>query len=518
MRVGLGVGELFCVCVLQRFFLTFVCFLYVACSPAQVDQGSLLVVAESSGEYEVYSFASETKNEVTSEKIGYFNTPLYLKPGDYAVIADCSYQYVSIAPGTEVSVKARRVVYKQPQPVLKDAKFSIRCNRYPPSGLGQKIRGRYHLDVLENVDEMLAGLQNIELVRKPSLDAAEPAYEFDLAAVRVSPPSGYQGSPAFYFLTSEASPYTYTTTQKLGDWALLMPGVYRIFLNGTEKVIQLDALEVKDIEASMVSFQMPESGKFLVRSHLAIPQQTVTVNRKNQLSFEKTHLVLPGPFTASVTGSTEQVRLVARPDQKLVKRFRGVVVDSGCAPFEWPCYAQKEVVLHFKGQNHPFYEGRSDTLLLFSAKEVEVGLEGSKGIRRQIPSHKQFSEFTMGVLEVVPRPVYSKDYVTDLLRLDVAGSPFIGFSYDVVPQKITVLSLLTGRYLLSRYTSIGLEGERVQYSQAVQLEPGVEQTVEIPYYVSESQQPRYKKAVEKMRSDRQRRQLGKWENQHLPMF
>ncbi|MDD9949948.1 MAG: hypothetical protein OXT67_00110 [Zetaproteobacteria bacterium] len=502
-------------------FLSILLLSLFGCRVPLRQSGSLLVSAVSEGAFEVYSFDGSYRKSITSERVGHFNQPLQLPVGHYIILADCSFQEVLIEDGKQTKVVAHHLVYQRPA-LAEKAKFLVRCRRYPPTGIGQQILNRFELDVLANMDEVLAGMQGGHLEHFSAASAApvtEPVTrELQLASVRVSVPAGYSGQTGSYFLVSQEESYTQTISQKLDEWLLLMPGKYQAFLNGTRKQIELVAGEQRDLVSGSVEFIPPVLPQALESSHLASSAPTLTLDGSNQLQLQRPYLVLPGDILVSVTGSQEVIPLHVEPNQQLQKHLRGVVVHSGCAPYEWSCFAQREVVLHFAGKNHPFYEARSDRLLLFAAKNIEIGLEGSKGIRRRVSQEKDFSTYTLGTVEVVPIPTYSKDHVTDLLRLDVAGAPFVGFSYDVLPDRVTVFTLLTGKYLLSRYTTLGGDGERLNYSQFVSSQPGQEVRVEIPVYVKEAQAPRYRKLVQKMEQGRQARRAGKWGDKLLPMF
>ena len=70
--------------------------------------------------------------------------------------------------------------------------------------------------------------------------------------------------------------------------------------------------------------------------------------------------------------------------------------------------------------------------------------------------------------------------------MEAYESTFDGHSMDISPDKETVMTLISGTYYLTRYSSFGPDMERKIQKQIVKVVPGELTTIEIPFYISEN--------------------------------
>src|ERR1044071_8326995 len=92
-------------CVLA-FFVT----LLQGCRLEEVT-GEVLVRAPNPGTYEIYRIESEEPLQFISEQVGQYNQPLRLVPGRYLILADCSYEILTVLPNVTQSLIAHQVLF-----------------------------------------------------------------------------------------------------------------------------------------------------------------------------------------------------------------------------------------------------------------------------------------------------------------------------------------------------------------------------------------------------------------------
>ncbi|MFK7872327.1 MAG: hypothetical protein AB8C84_04045 [Oligoflexales bacterium] len=469
----------------MKYLKTLCLYIYVMMSCGacfhQEPQGFLLVKAPDSGNsYEVYRVDGDGWQHYSTEKVGFFNVPLSLAAGRYLVLADCSSQDVIIYQNVTSEVESYQLEFKLPQPLDKNDQLLVQCVRHDQTGAHQTLKNQTILHVLGD-RELLVGMRSVK-VRDNTHDHRVQVH---LGGLRVM---GREKSLP-YFVSPVDPLFSTTMHQGVGSWLYLIPGEYQLMINGTRDVVSVDASQLLTRELASVRFQPPSgielSDYVKVKGSLA----HIEVNGQHDFEFGEAYSVLPGPLKAKIGGHREHTLLNLKAGEETVLKLRSVKVNLECSPWDWSCLGQQEVLLYRRGEDYPFCTGQSDMPILFAGHDVFVGLGGSRNIRYRLKS-SDVIDLDAGKLQLIPIPTYRAGQLTELARLAGSSDLYDGYSHDVQPNRAVTMTLIAGRYDLSRFICSGScygsgDGERWEQKRSVLVPPRSSVTYEFQYYVRE---------------------------------
>jgi hypothetical protein len=100
----------------------------------------------------------------------------------------------------------------------------------------------------------------------------------------------------------------------------------------------------------------------------------------------------------------------------------------------------------------PYFEG-----------DIYIGVEGSTGLRYHVGAAQRDTVLQLGKVVFVPQGQYRPGHLTDLVRLEAQRVPYFGYSYDIVADGPSTLTVIAGPYTLSRYfTTNSFDGSRTK--------------------------------------------------------
>ena len=461
--------------------------------------GYLQVKAVAKGDFEIYRVAAESPLQLVSEEIGQYSTDVPLEPGRYLVLADCSSSIVTIYPGQTERLLAHRVSFTPPRVPVKADGFSIQCNRATAARSRQNLTGRYQLDVIEGQRDFLIGMVPFAISLEGASTLREPrTYEYSLAALQVST-GGQEHIEGSYFISPVDELLSATKPQNFGSWDYLLPGTYRIEINGTKLEVALQAGQQKIVDPAFIKISTPPGVNLDKASQIVGTPQLVVVNNNHFLDFNTIYPVLPGDATFNVSGSTKRTTVTTVAKEALDLAARSVTVNMDCPIDNLDCLGAKDIALYKQDQPYPFLESVTDIPVLFvqDNAEVLVGIEGSRDIKVQLSSTALEETLAIGYLEIVPKPSVKQGFLTDLVRVEANSESTTGHTLDVDLERPTKMPLVSGTYSLAHYLSSTLaEGERQQQLRTVKIEAGKVKTVELPVYFRERRFAAYQKKVQ----------------------
>ena len=454
--------------------------------------GTLLVESVTEGSYEIYSIAGDASLQFVSEHMGHFNQQLSLSPGSYLILADCSHQNIIIHPGEQVKLMAHEVEFVPPHPPAPEDLFSIQCSRYEKSQLKQQIKNRFSFHMISNREDLLVSMQPLrvefaeatgqrELLTKPK------KLSFKLSALQVAAwGEGLPEQSPPFFVSPDKNLLSITQPQSFGRWQFLLPGSYKVEVNGTGMTVDLKESEARIIKPAGFKVQTNPDVDLSLYQQIRGRPINVEINSHHIFDINAFYPVLPGPGKLRFDGSG-RIHDVEFVENKVTSQhMNSVLIDLGCAPWEWECLGKTEVNVYLPNDHYPFLESISDVPILYKDKVIQVGLEGSKGIRFKVPENRKNTILHVGKLKIVPRPIFKTGYLTDLVRLESGDPSVTGFSHDILPDRITTMPLIAGQYQLVRYTNQQQENDRVATKFSVRIDAGEISTIEIPYYLPET--------------------------------
>ncbi|MFK7825496.1 MAG: hypothetical protein AB8G05_15205 [Oligoflexales bacterium] len=466
-----------------KLLLTYILFFPLGCQRSQ-EKGVLHISAPSEGTYELYSIAGDSSLQYVAEHMGFFNQDLALSPGSYLVLADCSHQTVTILPGERFHTVAHKVEFIPPHPPEEGDLFSIQCSRYDGSHLKQQITNRFSFHMISGARDLLVGMLPLKIDFPQTKDLKPKVISYQLSAFQVAKWVQNNSPYSLYFISPSNDLLSITQAQTFGKWQFLLPGAYVVYVNGTDSLVNLKEKESRLIHPAGLKINTSPKIDLDLFTKIRGNPFNIELNDHHSLEVDIFYPVLPGKAKLRIDGSNRYhfVDLVENQTSQL--NMKSIHVDLGCSPWEWECLGKREVSLYLSGQQYPFLESISDVPILYKNDSIEVGIEGSKGIRYRLPLKKDNLKLYVGKVKITPKPYYKPAYLTDLLRLEVLGEQFSGHSHDISSDRETTMTLIAGAYSLTRYTMIS-DIDRQVYKQTVYVKPGVTTHIEVPFYLPE---------------------------------
>lgn len=479
---------------MRRIVLVFVCSLAAVGCHFPGSDGTLNVSGSKGGLYEIYRVDSENPIQLVSELVGTFNEDVKLPAGNYLVLADCSSQSVRIYAGKRKQLTAHQINFVPAMAPAEDDKFSIQCKRAEKTRSRQYFSNRFSLSMIGESHDILVGMVPLSLEFSDETKAGA-VKSFLLSAIKVEASPNTPGDLS-YFVSPAADLVSVTEKQQFGKWLYLLPGNYEVEVNGTKMKVTLADGEKRIISPAFIKVMTSPKVDLDLSSQIRGTPLFVEVNDGHWFNLNEEYAVLPGQTMLRLSGSTQPKVVELEEGESLHLPARSIKVDQGCSPWEWNCLGDLEVRLYQPGQPFPFTTGVTDVPLLFFEPEVQVGVEGSRNVRYRMPKGISDSEIHLGYLEIIPKPVYVKGQITDLLRVEAHDAGLSGVTLDVVFDRPTRMPLVAGQYQVVHYVmSTGVDGVRRRTSQVLKINK--EQTIRLPIqvYLSEKRMTAIRKPL-----------------------
>ncbi len=458
------------------------------------SDGTLNVSGYKGGLYEIYRVDSESPLQLVSEHVGVFNEDVKLPAGRYLVLADCSSQSIPIYAGQRKQLMAHQINFLPAMAPEEDDKFSIQCKRAEKTRSRQYFSNRFSLSMIGESHDILVGMVPLSLEFSDEGKAGE-VKSFLLSAIKVE---SSPDTPAdlSYFVSPSADLVSVTEKQRFGKWLYLLAGNYEVEVNGTKMKVTLAQGEKRIIKPAFLKVSTSPKIDLDLSSQIRGTPLFVEVNDGHWFNLNEQYAVLPGQTMLRLSGSNQPKVVELEEGEELNLPARSIKVDQGCSPWEWNCLGDLQVRLYQPGQPFPFTAGVTDVPLLFFESEVQVGVEGSRNIRYRMPKGVSDSEIHLGYLEIIPKPIYVKGQITDLLRVEAHDPGLSGVTLDIVFDRPTRIPLVAGQYQLAHYVmSTGVDGDRRRSSQILRVGKDQTVTLAIQVYLSEKRMTSIRKPL-----------------------
>ncbi|MBC7660153.1 MAG: hypothetical protein H7249_10625 [Chitinophagaceae bacterium] len=474
--------------------------------------GELLVRAPSPGNFEIYRIESEEPLQFISEQVGSFNEALKLAAGHYLILADCSYENVILRPGENRTLIAHQVIFNPPVPPEPTDSFSVQCNRFSKTKSRQQFSNRYMFNILRGTRDLLVGMVPMQIKFDAVADHDSPqVLSYNLSGMRVSAYEGMKPKTS-YFISPINGLLSVTETQEFGHWQFLLPGHYRLEVNGTSLDIDLKESEQHEVKPAFLKVGVSESVNLSTSSNILGTPSYVELNQGHWLDLNEMYPVLPGTATLKMNGSLREHTIDLVEGELTDKKVRSVLVDLDCSPWDWSCLGSKDVYLYETDKPYPFAQGITDVPLLFFEDDAWVSLQGSRDIRMKITG-AQDSTYKVGRLRLIPKQFHRHGQITDLSRIEASGFPSVGKSLDLSVEDETEMPLIVGRYYLGQYNSnTANDGDRRAARIPLQVASSDVQEVPFTVFVSEKKLKmiRDKQQLTKKRKIEEKYRLTQW--------
>lgn len=433
----------------------------------------------------MYRIASESPLQLVSEHLGRFNEDMPLSPGSYLVLADCSFESVTIYPDKTKTLDVYEVNFIPPHPPKDGDIFSVQCSRYDKIGSRQNTSDRYSLKILEGQREILVGMVPLKVDLSESATGGSKVLTYPLSAIRVESQTTPQPTIP-YFVSPIEGTLSITQSQQFGKWEFLLPGRYRLELHGTELEIDLKKSEERTVNPASLLITTAPNVHLDLAAQITGSPLFLEINSDHWLALNENYPVLPGKTNIRLSGSSQKKELTFEEGKSYKLEPKSVMVDLGCAPGDRPCLGSREVFLYRLEEPYPFAKGVSNVPLLYFDEQVFLGIEGARDIRLELAKRDSDVVIKTGKLEFLLDAVSRPGQITDLVRIDTTGAPLTGHSVDFPMDRKLSMYLFPGHYRLEHFVTVqNVEGERKKFTTNFSVEAGTSKKLDVTLFLSE---------------------------------
>ena len=311
---------------IQKIFLILLVIFNASCS-RKSNTGKLLINSPSEGSYELYKIASEEPLQLVSESRGQYNKVETLETGQYLIMADCSYQTIIINPNKQVTIVSHDIEFIKPDGVDNTSNLTIQCHRFTKNHTTQKIEGRFKLKVLDGSHEILVAMKPLRFDFSQLAPEGEPStIKQQLSAIRVQPIEGYH-EISKYFISPISELLSITSFQKISEWFLLLPGEYRIELNGSKESVKVKEGESVSLSTSTISVNVSKHIPLELSKKVLGKPQYVELNKNHWLNLNEEYLILPGEIELKLNGSLKPSKFLIPENERIVVHTNSVTIN-----------------------------------------------------------------------------------------------------------------------------------------------------------------------------------------------
>ncbi|NRA64313.1 MAG: hypothetical protein HRU19_07495 [Pseudobacteriovorax sp.] len=405
---------------------------------------------------------------------------------------------IDIHQGQTKHIVSHSVTFVTPNKVSEKDKFSVQCSRFSQTKSIQRIRNRFSLNILHGNHDILVGMVplkiDFESMPNPGISKT---LEFKLSAVKLETFDS-MSTKTMFFASPTSDLISITENQEFGHWLYLLPGQYRIGVNGTEKEIALGPGQSLKIRPSFIKISTNPSVDLRVSSNILVSPLYVELNGQHWLDLNVSYPVLAGTLNLKLNGSLKSKVIELKQDESINLVVRSVQVALDCPPWTWECLGNRKVYLFEKDKVSPFAQGTSDAPILYFETDAYVSVEGSRDLKYKLPTNKEHHSLKVGFIKLDPKPAFRANVITDLVRIEAIGAPFDGFTLDLPLESPSTIPLIEGKFYLSQYNSFyGNEYERRNSKRLITIRQQHTPEVSFRVFVSAKKWEKYKKDQKK---------------------
>ena len=362
--------------ILKNTFLLLLLSIALACQRTS-KPGYLYIKADSTQKYQIFK---KERHKYVSIQNAEFNRNIQLDEGEYIILTQCSQRNVHIEKEKVTKLNAYSVEFHSPIKKRKKGSFTIYCHMNSYLTQTKKINDTYKLYSISPSIELLVGLSELKLNFLSPL-YKENKIDINLAAFSLRSTSTSREKNEAYFLSPDSDKSILTKSQKLGEWFHLIPGKYKVFLNGSSKSISLKENELLEMSSSQIIIKTPK------KTHDEDKPQTnqIILNDNSQLYYNQEYNLLPGTVKIKLDGSLHESIHELLPNKVHNYQARAITVKRYCEPYNWRCLG-KENILIFEGkESYPKIEATTDKIIYYDFVKARIGIEGTQNLQYSIP-------------------------------------------------------------------------------------------------------------------------------------
>lgn len=352
---------------------------------------------------------------------------------------------------------------------------------HPLTGRREVWQNRTHFDLLPGQVTLMVGGRRVLTDFAGNKKAAQ---FFNLVPVLVSA-LGELKSTRYFSLPLEpgsALPLP-TVSAPVGDVMWLLPGNYRLEVNGTSRVVEL--VEQKGVGLSLGSMTVRSPSGFPMQERIRLGGQPIFafINDGVLFNLDQPYLVFPGTYDVSLEGGDVRDDFKVHSGESQTVRTHGVIVRTPPCPEAQTCKPPPRITIHSERRPFVLMHVDTDVPFLLLDQPYEYGVEGIRGVLKALKGRGDELE-----IEVLARARFSWRLMkgpprvrTDLVRLESLGSGLFGKSLDLLFSRPTEIYVPSGLYELSYFVGEPSQ-ERKKTKQQVRLSSGQTVTLDVPLF------------------------------------
>jgi hypothetical protein len=352
---------------------------------------------------------------------------------------------------------------------------------HPLTGLRQVWQDRTQFDLLPGQVTLMVGGRT---VFTDFLRNEETVQSFNLLPVVVSAPGELISTRYFSQPVAEGSSVPLpTVSAPVGHVMWLLPGSYRLEVNGTHHVVNLSEDKGEGLSLGTIVVRSPKSFPMQERIRLGGQPIFAFINDGVLFNLDQPYLVFPGTYDVSIEGSDVRGDFSVQSGEILNVQTHGVVVRTPPCPDAQACKPPPRITIHSGRRPFALMHVDTDVPFLLLDQPYEYGVEGIRGVLKALVGKGDELE-----VEVLSRARINWQLVkgparvrTDLVRLESFGNGLFGKSLDLLFSRPTEIYVPSGLYELSFFVGEPSQ-ERKKTKQQVLLPSGKTVTLTVPLY------------------------------------
>ena len=438
----------------------------------------------------------------------------------YLLLAHCSHQFITIRKHHTTKTKLTKLTFITPQlPADESGTLTIQCQRLHASMFDQTLRNIYTLFLLDGRHRFFIQSTPYEVITHHHDDELT----VHLAALKVATPTPPPTHPTQRVPLSNAQHYdishpiegsSSTNSLRFNEWIFLLPGSYKITVNGTHRILHLTAGQTHTITLGSLLVATPPAinlKALAIATGQPYAFTLITHTTQHQLYPNTHYFLLDGEYHLALGASTQSTKITIKPQHTTHRVLHALTVHNPCKPHSL-CSQQVELSLFQPNHTSPMIRTQSDLPVFFSGTELALTTHQSFGFKTALnltppdPTHPTHFTLTLGQVNFNPVVVYDPAKKTELVRIeDPTYQPLhfhqstelwplgqIGQSEDIQnqpqisapPTQMTTAYLLPGKYQLVSYESVKhQQGFTKQRRELQHFVVGPGQTLQLDYTV-----------------------------------
>lgn len=352
---------------------------------------------------------------------------------------------------------------------------------HPLTGLREVWQDRTHFDLLPGQVTLIVGGRRVltDFARNE-----EAVQYFDLVPVLVSAPGEVRSTRYFSQPIEPGSALPLpTVSAPVGDVLWMLPGNYRLEVNGTSQLVELTVQKGVGLSLGTMTVRSPSSFPMQERIRLGGQPIFAFINEGVLFNLDQPYLVFPGTYDVSLEGSYVRGDFSVYSGDSQTVQTHGVIVRTPPCPDAQTCKAPPRVTIHSERRPFALMHVETDVPFLLLDQPYEYGVEGIRGVLKALKGRGDELE-----IEVLSRARINWRLMkgpprvrTDLVRLESAGSGLFGKSLDLLFSRPTEIYVPAGLYELSYFVGEPSQ-ERKKTKQQIQLPSGRTVNLDVPLY------------------------------------